>query len=131
MKKEQSKKLIDYYKVNEHFFQDKTFEEIYGEEKAEEIKMKISKYAKNRTGEKNSFYGKHHSEETKEILRKKRVGKYHGSQNIPFYIDGIKYNSLGEASKELDIHITTIKHRLKSPNKKFENYVYELKEDNI
>jgi len=43
----------------------KTYEEIYGKERAKEIGQKISKRAKLRVGELNSFYGKHHSEESK------------------------------------------------------------------
>jgi hypothetical protein len=38
----------------------KTFEELYGEEKAAELKKKIAN-----AGEKNGFYGKSHSEETR------------------------------------------------------------------
>jgi group I intron endonuclease len=131
MRQKASERTTEYFRENEHYKQDKTFEEIYGDDLGKEMRENLSKHAKTRTGEKNPFYGKHHSEETKEILRKKRVGKYHGIQNIPFYIDGILYQSLGEASKKLDIHITTIRHRLNSPNKKFVNYVYEQPNENI
>ena len=54
----------------------KTYEELYGKEKAEELKKRLSiKAKKQQTGSKNSFYGKHHSQETKEIFRNKRLGK--------------------------------------------------------
>lgn len=33
-----------------------TMDEYYGEDKANEIKQKISNFAKSRTGEKNSFF---------------------------------------------------------------------------
>lgn len=41
----------------------------------EEGMEKLRKIAKERTGEKNAFYGKHHSEETKAILREKMSGE--------------------------------------------------------
>lgn len=83
-----------------------------------------------RHGENNPFYNKHHSEETKKKLSESRKGKYHGSQNIPFEIDGIEYHSLGDASNKLGIPIPTIRWRLKSKNKKFENYKYLGNETN-
>ena len=48
----------------------KTFVEQYGEEKAGEISKSISEAI---SGEKNGFYGKHHSEETKRIIKEKRA----------------------------------------------------------
>ena len=41
-----------------------------GKIQSEETKKILSEYAKNRTGNKNSFFGKHHTEETKNKLRK-------------------------------------------------------------
>lgn len=41
----------------------------------EEQKQLLSDYAKTRVGDKNSFYGKHHSEETIEIIRAKNIGR--------------------------------------------------------
>jgi len=124
MKKHNSQQLKNYYKTHSQKHKGKKLEEIYNPEKSESIRKKLSENASKRTGEKNSFFGKHHTDETKNILRQKRLGKYYGNQNIPFTIDGIEYNSLGNASKELGIHITTIKWRLGSKNEKFENYKY-------
>jgi hypothetical protein len=42
----------------------KTYEELYGEEKAQELKKKVAN-----VGEKNGFYKKHHSEKTLLLLR--------------------------------------------------------------
>lgn len=75
-------------------------------------------------GENNPFYGKKHSEKTKKLISESRKGNYGGSQNIKFMISGIEYFSLGEASNKLGIPITTIRWRLKSKNKKFDNYKY-------
>lgn len=78
-----------------------------------------------RCGENNPFYGKKHSEETKGLLSKKGKERgYVGTQNISIIIDGVKYMSLGEASVELEIPITTIRWRVKSKNSKFEGYQY-------
>jgi len=121
-KKAQSKRAKKYFKENECYRSGKTNIELFGKEKAREISEKISKHASQRTGSKNPFYNKEHSDITKERMRQSKIGKYSGNQNIPFKINGIKYNSLGEASKELNIPTTTIRWRLKSKNNKFNNY---------
>ena len=60
----------------------------YGKKLPGEVCKKISEKAKKRTGDKNPFYGKHHTEETKAILREKRKrqkgprkGKYHTEES--------------------------------------------------
>jgi group I intron endonuclease len=77
-----------------------------------------------RSGKENPFFNKSHTDETKNTLSKKRKGVYIGSQNIKFTIDNIEYFSLGDASNKLKIPIPTVLWRLKSKNKKFENYKY-------
>lgn len=74
----------------------------------------------------NPFYGKQHTEESKNKIREKRTGVYNGDQNIPIIIDGVEYRSSGEASKILNIPMVTIRWRVKSKNKKFENYKYKI-----
>jgi group I intron endonuclease len=125
MKNQASERTKKYYTYNVHPIKNKRLEDFYGIEKAKEMKKKISEHAKTKLLDKNPFYNKHHSEETKEILRKKRIGKYYGKQNIPFIIDDVEYETLSSASKKLGIHPTTISWRLKSKNKKFENYKYK------
>lgn len=73
----------------------------------------------------NPFYGKQHTDETKNILREKRTGVYNGDQNIPIIIDDVEYKSSGEASKILNIPMVTIRWRVRSDNKKFNNYQYK------
>lgn len=80
---------------------------------------------RDKSGKNNPFFGKKHSEETKKNLSEKRIGTYNGEQNIPIVIDDIEYRSLGEASKILTIPIVTIRWRVLSKNKKFENYKYK------
>ena len=65
------------------------------------------------------------SKETKEKLRLANLGKYGGSQAIPFYIDNVKYVSILEASVALKIPHKTIHNRLNSTNIKYSNYIYE------
>ena len=55
----------------------------------------------------------------------KRKGTYNGEQNLPIIIDNMEYRSAGEASKILNIPMVTIRWRVKSKNKKFNNYKYK------
>lgn len=80
----------------------------------------------NKSGENNPFFGKQHSEETKNRLSEIRKGSYNGDQNIPILVDGIEYRSAGEAAKKLGIPMVTIRWRVRSKNKKFENYQYKI-----
>lgn len=74
-----------------------------------------------RNESKNPFFGKHHSEETKKIISDKRKGKL--PANIKkVEIKNIQYKSITEASRILNIPTTTILWRIKSKNKKFNDY---------
>lgn len=53
----------------------KTYEEMHGEEKAKELKERLSNLGKKLTGENNPFHGKTHTFENKEMWRNKRLGK--------------------------------------------------------
>lgn len=99
----------------------KTNIETYGVEKAKIISNKISISAKTRIGDKNPFYNKKHTTESKNKIRESRIGII-PSNAIKIIIDNIVYSSFGEASKILSIPITTIRWRCLSSNKKFDNY---------
>ncbi len=60
-------------------------------------------------------------------LSKANINNYQGGQRIPFYIDNIFYESIGDASKKLDIPPKTIHNRLNSKNIKYSNYRYKDK----
>lgn len=105
----------------------KTNKELFGEEKAEEMSKRLSDIASKRVGDKNTFFGKKHSEETKEKLRKINLGKKPTNTKIVI-IDGIKYEGLTEASKTTGIKPTTIWYRIKSKNPKYKEYKYEKKQ---
>ena len=80
---------------------------------------------RDKSGVNNPFFGKQHSEETKKKLSEYRKGTYNGGQNLPIIIDNVEYRSAGEASKILNIPMVTIRWRVKSKNKKFDNYKYK------
>ena len=61
----------------------------------------------------------------KNKMMEKRMGVYNGDQNIPIIIDDVEYRSSGEASKILNIPMVTIRWRVRSNNKKFNNYQYK------
>jgi group I intron endonuclease len=96
-----------------------------------------------KVGDKNSFFGKHHSEETKAILREKCpnygedngfYGKTHTDESLekmkvskdkyskPILINGVKYRSIRDAARQTGKSREFIKYRLKLD--KFENYTY-------
>lgn len=78
-----------------------------------------------RSGKNNPFFGKTHSEEFKKNASKRQMGVYNGKQNKYIIIDDFEYRSYGEASKILNIPITTVRWRVISKNKKYDNYRYK------
>lgn len=101
--------------------ENKTNIELYGEKKAKEISEKLSKFASQRIGEKNHFYGKEHNEETKEKISFANKGKKPNNR-IKLSINDVIYDSYHDASKELNIPIVTIRWRCLSKNPNFINY---------
>jgi group I intron endonuclease len=87
--------------------------------------MCSSCYASTRQGSKNSFYGKKHTRESKIAMGLSRKGIPNLVCSIPIFINNIEYTSLSEASRLLNIHITTISYRLKSSNIKFKDYYFK------
>lgn len=118
-RKNLSIKKIEYFKNNKHYKKDKKHIEIFGEQKSNEISKKLSKISSQRIGEKNPFYGKKHKSETKDKWSIIRKGKP-GNNNIKIKIDETFYSSYKEASRILDIHLTTIRWRTLSKN--YSNY---------
>jgi group I intron endonuclease len=77
---------------------------------------------RDRTGINNPFYGKTHSEKTKNKLRAKRVGKYNGNQERAVVVGDKEYKSVSEASRKLKVVPATILFRIKSKHFKEYNY---------
>jgi uncharacterized protein (DUF4415 family) len=105
--------------ANQH--KGKTNKELFGEEKAKEISEKLSNLASERTGEKNPFYNKKHTKETKEKIGKANKGRKPNNR-VKISIDDEIYDSYSDASKELNISPFTIRWRCLSANPKFINY---------
>ena len=101
----------DYNSIN--CMKGKTFEEIYGEEKAKEIKKKLSVSSSKRIGEKNSFYGKHHSEESKKKMSEKRKGIKPVTRKKVLY-NGIVYESASDCAIDNDINYMTVCYRARN-----------------
>lgn len=91
---------------------------------SDEMKKKLSEIGKIRIGDKNSCYGKKLSDEIKKNMSERNIGKKRSEISKKITIDNINYNSISEASKKLQINISTILWRIKSETLKFENYKY-------
>lgn len=115
-----SEKLSEYYLTHPHSSKNKTYEEIYGVEKAKELKEKIRENNKTKFGEANPFYNKKHTQEAKDKMSKFHKGKYLGTQNVKVIIDGKIYLSYGAAGKKIGISAAGVKYRCISNN--FPNY---------
>ena len=92
----------------------KTFEELYGEEKAHKMKEKLSKYASNRIGEKNPFFGKKHSEETKQKIAKANKGRKNETQAKKVLYNGMIYESATDCGRKIGISNVTVSYRAKN-----------------
>lgn len=91
-----------------------------GKPLSKEHKEKLSEKAKLRTGDKNPFFGKTHSEETKNLLRLKMIGKKPTNRK-KILADGIIYESAADCARANNISNALITYRIKS--KKY-NYEY-------
>lgn len=111
MRRKMSEYWKKYYSEHECTLKGKTYEEIYGEEKAKELKEKMSERSKLRIGEKNSFYGKHHSEKTKETIRQKRLGKKNVACSKKILVDNVIYESVDDCATKLGINFSTVAYR--------------------
>lgn len=115
---EQRKKASDRMKNKDNkFFQlykGKNFEEIFGEEKAKEIKENISKRSKEYIGDKNPFYGKKHTEETKRKLSEKRIGVVNENSCKKVLYNGVIYCSASECARQLGLKNVTVSYRAKN-----------------
>lgn len=80
------------------------------------------------SGSNNPFYGKTHSEETIKKILENRVDNYFPITSTVLYINGIKYNSYGEAERETGIQRATIRYRCISKNILYKDYYKEGEE---
>lgn len=101
----------------------KSLEEIVGVKRALEIKQILSDKAKSKTGDKNPFFNKRHSIQTKRRLSEKMKGRKPVNMR-KVLIDTIIYESVTEAARNLLVSPATIIFRIKSQTIKFQSYYY-------
>lgn len=85
-------------------------------------KKKISDNAKLRIGDKNPFFGKTHSEETKNMIRSKTIGKK-PSNRKKLLADGIEYESAADCARANNISAGLVTYRIKSQKYNYEYIV--------
>lgn len=85
-------------------------------------KKENAKY-RDRNGDKNPFYGKTHTAESRKKISDSKRGKKPTNTRKILIEDNI-YEGLNEASIATGIKQTTIWHRINSKNKKYKNYRY-------
>ena len=78
-----------------------------------------------RSGTKNSFYGRQHNDEVRAKLSEANKGKL-PPNTLPVVIEGIVYVSCTEASRALGVPVPTVTYRVKSTNPKFARWTYKL-----
>lgn len=122
-KERASKEKKEYFKTHDNFIKGKTFEEAYGQERGTELRKKLSFAASQRTGEKNSFYGKHHSKETREKLSKARKGNLPSNSKKVEY-NGVVYPSAGTCAKQIGMNHMTVCYKCRHELDGFK-YIYE------
>lgn len=74
---------------------------FYGKHHTEESLQKIRQARKKQVGEKNPFYGKHHTEESKRKISEAKKGQ--GNKAIYCITTGEYFNSIKEASQKYNI----------------------------
>lgn len=84
----------------------------------EAARTRLSEIAKQRTGPKNSFFGKHHSDETKLKLSKANKGRP-SPLAMHIIVDGIEYCNRTIAAEVTGIKASTLWYRCNSKNKKY------------
>lgn len=87
-----------------------------GKDKKKTSSLCFNCHVNNRQGERNAFFGKSHSEETKEKLRKAHTGKMNKNCWISVSIEGKVFKNMAEVAKYYQVSRGTVTHRCKSKN---------------
>lgn len=112
-----------HYSSHGHPMTGRTYEEMYGTEKAADMRQAISERQASRCGKLNSFYGKRHSDKTKQQISESATGRP-SSVKKAISIDGVIFESCTDAAKSLGVSVPLITYRLKSALGKYEGYKY-------
>lgn len=102
-----------------------------GAVRSPEMRARLSEYAKTRTGESNPFFGRRHSEETKQRISAVKKTAYQENGQLPpnsrqVNVNGVVYESLSEAARQIGISAPLMLHRLQSRNEKYAGYNYVI-----
>lgn len=137
---EETKELLSLQRKGNNTGEDNSF---YGKQHSEETKNKLSKFASERTGEKNPnygnhklagenhpWYGKHLPKETRDKISKSRIGKYTGKNSpnakpvICLELNKI-FDTGKQAAEELDLDASSISKCCKGKVKSVKGYTFE------
>jgi len=109
-----------------------------GVPRSEETKQKIKDNMPDTSGINNSMYGKQHTTHTRELIRKKAIGRKHSAEtnakkSRPLDKNGRaksvmtpqgKFTTITLAARTLNVNYHTILNRVKSTSDKFTNYYF-------
>lgn len=98
------------HKGKPYAYKGQSLEERVGKERAVEIKQMLSNNMKLRTKELNPFFGKHHTEESKEKIKRANLGRKPTNMRS-VEVEGVVYESVTEASRRLGVCPATIIYR--------------------
>lgn len=76
------------------------------------------------SGDKNSFYGKTHSKETKKKMSKAKLGKKTKASRAVI-VRGVRYETVSVAARQIGVNISTLNYWIKNPRPKYSEYYYE------
>ena len=77
------------------------------------LRENLSKVASERTGDKNSFFGRNHSEDTKDKIGSKNRGRP-AANRVRVSVFGVEYDYLMAAAEALQISVPLLRYRIKS-----------------
>lgn len=94
-----------------------------GSVRSAEARARLSEAASARVGKLNPFFGKHHSSDTKERIRRKKLGQLPVNLR-PVRVGKKRFDSVSEAARYLDVVPATILYRVKARSAKYASYRY-------
>jgi len=92
-------------RTGSHPTRGKNYEELFGEMRAKELKGNLVTFGKCLIGEKNHFYGKHHTTQTKEVLSNFKKNKTYEEMYGQKKANIIKQKMRKEGKKERDYYL--------------------------
>jgi len=96
----------------------------FGIQKSDVHRVKMSTNAKERIGDKNPFFGRRHSEETKAKISERAKGRKCATMRAVI-MHSVRYEKLKDAADVAGVHVTTIHYRASSNNPKFYYVFFE------